>query len=230
MYAKRNARGQDWNWLMLLGEMDFGIGMLTGANVSEGSDTALRNAARRGTSRLQRADWPARTEESVVPVSSRTPDLSICLWFDGAARAAAEYYVAIFPDSEITSVTMLQDGSGDGRGALALVDFVVAGRRFQALDGGPQFPHSEAVSVVVPCEDQAEADAYWDALIAGGGTPGHCGWLKDPFGVSWQVVPMPLMELLGDPDPVRAARAHAAMLTQSRLDLAAMRAAMDADD
>jgi predicted 3-demethylubiquinone-9 3-methyltransferase (glyoxalase superfamily) len=79
-------------------------------------------------------------------------------------------------------------------------------------------------------EDQAEADAYWDALIAGGGTPGHCGWLKDPFGVSWQVVPMPLMELLGDPDPVRAARAHAAMLTQSRLDLAAMRAAMDADD
>lgn len=165
-----------------------------------------------------------------MPVSSRTPDLAICLWFDGAARAAAEHYVTTFPDSEILSVTMLQDGSGDGRGELALVDFVVAGRRFQALDGGPQFPHSEAVSVVVPCEDQAEADAYWDALIGSGGTPGQCGWLKDPFGVSWQVVPMQIGELLGDPDPVRAGRAHAAMLTQSRLDLAAMRAAMDVDD
>ena len=165
-----------------------------------------------------------------MPVSSRTPDLAICLWFDGQARAAAEHYVAIFPDSEIRSVTMLQDGSGDGRGELALVDFVVAGRPFQALDGGPQFPHSPAVSVVVPCEGQAEADAYWHALIGSGGTAGQCGWLTDPFGVSWQVVPMQLMELLGDPDPARAARAHAAMLTQSRLDLAAMRAAMDAED
>lgn len=221
MYAKRNASGQDWNWLMLLGEMDFGIGMLTGANVSEGSDAAPGFGGQ---------NLRTRTEEPAVPVSSRTPDLAICLWFDGDARAAAEHYVAIFPDSEILSVTMLQDGSGDGRGALALVDFTVAGRRFQALDGGPQFPHSEAVSVVVPCEDQAEADAYWDALIGNGGEPGRCGWLKDPFGVSWQVVPMQIGALLGDPDPVRAARAHAEMMTQSRLDLAAMRAAMDVED
>lgn len=161
--------------------------------------------------------------------SSRVPDLAICLWFDGTARAAAEHYVAIVPDSEIVPVTMLEDGSGDGRGALALVDFLVAGRRFQALDGGPQFPHSEAVSVVAPCETEEEADASWDALIGSGGTPGPCGWLKDPFGVSWQVVPMPLVDLLGDPDPGRAARAHTAMLAHSRIDLAAIRAAMDAE-
>jgi len=150
------------------------------------------------------------------------PTLTTCLWFDDTALDAAEFYVSVFPDSEITAVTRV----GDDQRVLT-VNWVIGGAPFMAINGGPQFPHSEAFSVFLACADQAEADHYWDALVDGG-EPSRCGWLKDRFGVSWQVVPDGLRELLADPDPARAAAAHDAMMTMSRLDLAAMRAAADA--
>ena len=144
-----------------------------------------------------------------------------CLWFDGAALAAAEFYVSVFPESRITEVSRLADGS------VLLVSFELNGRPFQALNGGPQFAFTEAISLSIPCATQDKSDHYWDVLTADG-AESQCGWLKDRYGVSWQVVPDGLGELLGDPDPERAARALQAMLGMKRLDLAAMRAAADA--
>lgn len=150
------------------------------------------------------------------------PTLTTCLWFDDDGLDAAEFYVGVFPNSAITDV--MRTGP-DGR--VLTVRWTLDGAPFMAINGGPRFPHSEAFSVFLSCADQAEADHYWDALVEGG-EPSRCGWLTDRFGISWQVVPEGLGELLGDPDPARAAAAHAAMMTMSRLDLAAMRAAADA--
>ena len=141
-----------------------------------------------------------------------------CLWFDGNGLEAAEFYVSLFPDSSIDSVSPGPDGSP------LLVSFTLMGGPFQALNGGPMFQFTEAVSLVVPCESQAEVDRYWAALTEGG-EESMCGWLKDRFGVSWQIVPTVLGEILGDPDPERAARATEAMLKMRRLDIAALRAA-----
>ena len=150
------------------------------------------------------------------------PTLTTCLWFDDQALDAAEFYVSVFPNSEITDMARF----GPDQQVLT-VNWTLNGAPFMAINGGPLFPHSEAYSVFLSCEDQAEADHFWDVLVEGG-EPSQCGWLKDKFGISWQVVPAGLGELLGDPDPARAAAAHAAMMTMSRLDLAAMRAAADA--
>lgn len=150
------------------------------------------------------------------------PTLTTCLWFDDQALDAAEFYVSVLPNSEITDVTRF----GPAQQVLT-VNWTLNGAPFMAINGGPLFPHSEAFSVFLACEDQAEADHYWDVLVEGG-EPSQCGWLKDKFGISWQVVPAGLGELLGDPDPARAAAAHAAMMTMSRLDLSVMRASADA--
>ena len=150
------------------------------------------------------------------------PTLTTCLWFDDQALDAAEFYVSVLPNSEITDVARI----GPDQQVLT-VNWTLNGAPFMAINGGPLFPHSEAYSVFVSCADQAEADRYWDLLVEGG-EPSRCGWLKDRFGISWQIVPAGLGDLLGDPDPARAAAAHAAMMTMSRLDLAAMRAAADA--
>lgn len=150
------------------------------------------------------------------------PTLTTCLWFDDAALDAAEFYVALFPNSAVTNVFRTADG------AVLTVNWTLDGAPFMAINGGPRFPHTEAFSVFLGCEDQAEADHYWDALLADGGEPSQCGWLRDRFGVSWQVVPAGLHELLGDLDPARAVAAHDAMMQMSRLDLAGMRAAADA--
>jgi predicted 3-demethylubiquinone-9 3-methyltransferase (glyoxalase superfamily) len=150
------------------------------------------------------------------------PTLTTCLWFDGTALDAAEFYVSLFPNSEITDTFHLPDGS------VLTVNWTLDGSPFMAINGGPQFPHTEAYSVFLGCDDQAEADHYWDALLGDGGEPSQCGWLRDRFGISWQVVPAGLHELLGDPEPARAAAAHDAMMQMSRLDLSAMRAAADA--
>ena len=151
-----------------------------------------------------------------------TGTITPCLWFDGNGLEAAEFYASLFPDSSIEGVSPGPDGSP------LMVSFTLMGRPFQALNGGPQFRFTEAVSLVVPCDGQAEVDHYWAALVEGG-EESMCGWLKDRFGVSWQVVPNQLGDLIGDPDPERAGRAVEAMMGMHKLDLAAMRAAADAE-
>ena len=150
--------------------------------------------------------------------------IAACLWFDGNGREAADFYTSLFAESEITNVRRMPDGSD------LLIEFTLGGRPFQALNGGPHFHFTEAISFVVPCEGQAEADRLWFALTADGGEESMCGWLKDRFGVSWQIVPAGLDDILFDPDPERAQRAHAAMLQMRRLDVAAIRAAADGGD
>lgn len=154
------------------------------------------------------------------------PQVTPCLWFDGQAEAAATLYTSLFPDSRIDHVQRAPGDTPSGtEGSVLMVMFTLEGRAFTGLNGGPQFPFTEAVSFQVDCADQAEADRYWNALTADGGTPGQCGWLKDRFGVSWQVVPRELRSLLGGSDPDGARRALEAMLTMSRIDMAAVQAA-----
>ena len=149
--------------------------------------------------------------------------ISPCLWFDGNGLEAAEFYVSLFPDSSLDGISPGPDGSP------LMVRFTLMGRPFQALNGGPQFQFSEAISLAVPCQDQSEVDHYWAALTDGG-EESMCGWLKDRFGLSWQIVPSELGEILGDPDPERAARATEAMLQMRKLDVAVLRAAADGSD
>jgi predicted 3-demethylubiquinone-9 3-methyltransferase (glyoxalase superfamily) len=155
-----------------------------------------------------------------------------CLWFNGEAEDAANFYVSLFPDSRIESVSRYSEATAAvpasfPKGTALMVEFTLAGQRFQALNGGPQFSHSEAISLSISCRDAQEVDHYWNALTANGGAEGPCGWLKDRFGVSWQVVPDGLGELLSDRDSGRAGRALQAMLGMKKLDLAAMRNAAD---
>lgn len=149
-----------------------------------------------------------------------------CLWFNGEAEQAATFYVALFPDSAILSVSRYGDGAPFPAGTAMMVEFSLGGQRFQALNGGPDLPFTDAMSLSIDCKDQAEVDRYWSALTTGG-SDGQCGWLKDRFGVSWQVVPRGLDALIADPDPSRARRALHAMFGMKKLDLAVMRAAAD---
>jgi predicted 3-demethylubiquinone-9 3-methyltransferase (glyoxalase superfamily) len=151
-----------------------------------------------------------------------------CLWFDGRAEEAAKLYTTLFPDSRIDKVQRAPaDNPSTPAGAVLTVEFTLAGRPFIGLNGGPEFPFTEAVSFSIDCADQAEVDRYWDALIADGGEPSQCGWLKDRFGVSWQVVPRQLAELLGGPDPEGAARAMEALLQMTKLDVARLQEAYE---
>lgn len=152
-----------------------------------------------------------------------------CLWFDGQAEEAARFYCGIFPDSEIISVVPAPEGAPDGTGAAMVVEFSLRGQRFTGLNGGPYFTFSEAVSFQIHCADQQEVDHYWDALTEGGSEQ-PCGWLKDRFGLSWQVVPTPALEPLASPDRARAKRAFAAIMTMRKIDIAAVLAAADATD
>lgn len=151
-----------------------------------------------------------------------------CLWFDGQAEAAAEFYTSLFPDSRIEDVSRSPaDNPSTSAGEVLLVFFTLFGQRFVAVNGGPQFPFTEAVSFQVDCEDQAEVDRYWEALVEGGGSHGRCGWLKDRFGLSWQVIPKQMGVYLGGPDPDGAARAMEAMLRMEKLDIAKLREAYE---
>lgn len=153
-----------------------------------------------------------------------------CLWFNGNAEEAANFYVSLLPDSRVDTVSRsVADNPSTPAGAVLVVDFTLAGLPFRGINGGPQFPFTEAVSFAVDCEGQAEVDRLWDALTAGGGSPGQCGWLKDRFGVSWQIIPRQLGEMLGDADGERARRAMEAMLRMTKIDVAAMRRAFDGD-
>ena len=151
------------------------------------------------------------------------------LWFDTNGLAAAEFYVSVFPNSRITNVSYYGDAGPREAGTVLAVEFELDGQAFTAINGGPQFTFDEAISFLVPCADQDEVDYYWSKLTEGG-EESMCGWLKDRFGVSWQVAPEELAALLGDPDAERAQRATKAMLSMRKLDVAALRAAADATD
>src|ERR687892_1886137 len=152
-----------------------------------------------------------------------------CLWFDGKAEGAAKFYPSLLPDSSVDKVWLSPADTPSGPAGMVLtVDFTLNGQRFQGLNGGPEFLFNEAVSFVIECEDQAEVDRVWDALAADGGEPGPCGWLKDRFGLSWQVTPKRLLELLDDPDSERARRAMESMLTMGKIDVAELQRAADA--
>ena len=151
-----------------------------------------------------------------------------CLWFDGNAEEAASLYVSLLPDSRVDSVSHAPaDNPSTPAGAVLVVDFTLAGLQFRGINGGPQFAFTEAISFAIDCQDQGEVDRLWDALVKDGGSPGQCGWLKDRYGVSWQIVPRQLGEMLGDPDREKARRAMEAMLRMSKIDIAAMRAAFN---
>ncbi|MFC9478773.1 VOC family protein [Streptomyces griseus] len=146
-----------------------------------------------------------------------------CLWYDGQAKEAAEHYVAIFGgDSRIGDITYYGEEATDKTGSVLTVDFRLAGQDFIGLNGGPQFPFTEAISLSVDCADQAEVDRFWAALSEGG-EEGPCGWVKDKFGVSWQVVPNELQRLVTGPDKERAQRVVKAMLGMGKLDVQALR-------
>jgi predicted 3-demethylubiquinone-9 3-methyltransferase (glyoxalase superfamily) len=149
------------------------------------------------------------------------PAITPCFWFNGEAEEAAQLWTSIFPDSRIDSVNRATAETPSGpKGMVITVEFTLSGQRFMGLNGGPEFRFNEATSFVIDCADQAEVDHYWDALTAGGGEPGPCGWLKDRFGVSWQVVPRRLTELTTSSDAAGAERAMQAMLRMSKIDVA----------
>lgn len=155
--------------------------------------------------------------------------ISPCLWFNGAAEDAANFYVSLLPDSRILRVQRnVGDGPGGKAGTVLIIEFALAGQTFLALNGGTEFPHSHAISFSIDCTTQAEVDRLWAAL-GDGGEPVQCGWIKDRFGVSWQIVPSVLPKLLADPDPAKAARAMAAMMGMVKLDIAALEAAHRGD-
>jgi len=149
-----------------------------------------------------------------------------CLWFDGQAEAAAELYTAVFPNSTIDSVARYGPDTPGTEGAVMTVAFTLDGTKYVGLNGGPVFTFSEAISFQIMCADQDEVDHYWTRLSEGG-SQDQCGWLKDRFGVSWQVVPTRMYELLEDPDPVRANRAMQAMLQMRKLVIAELERAAD---
>ena len=151
-----------------------------------------------------------------------------CLWFDNQAEEAANYYVSIFKKSEIREVSRYGEGAPVPAGTALVVNFVLEGIAFQALNGGPAFNFTEAISFSVDTATQEETDELWEKLIADGGQPSQCGWLKDKYGVSWQIVPRVLVELLADPDQEKAARVMQAMLGMGKIDIAELRAAYDA--
>jgi predicted 3-demethylubiquinone-9 3-methyltransferase (glyoxalase superfamily) len=150
-------------------------------------------------------------------------NLTTCLWFDGQAREAAKFYASIFPDSSVADNWIAPtETPGNHQGSEVLVNFTIFGQSFLALNGGPQFPHSEAISFQIPCADQSEIDKYWELLTKDGGQEGQCGWLKDKFGISWQVISGEMGKYLGGSDPEGAQRATQAMLAMKKIDLVAM--------
>lgn len=155
-----------------------------------------------------------------------TQKITPYLWFDTQAEEAAGFYVSIFKDSKILSVSRYTEGAPKPAGSVLSVVFQLAGQQFVALNGGPEFAFTEAISLFVSCEDQAEVDTLWSCLLEGGSEQ-MCGWLKDRYGLSWQIVPRVLGDMLADPDPIRARRVMEAMLAMVKLDVSTLQAAYD---
>jgi len=154
--------------------------------------------------------------------------ISPCLWFDGEAEDAANFYVSLLPDSRIEKVQKNSiDSPGGKAGSVLVVEFTLAGQSFMALNGGTRFEYTHAVSFKIDCADQAEVDRLWDALLADGGQAERCGWLKDRYGVFWQIVPTALVQYLGGSDKAGAQRAMAAMLQMVKLDIAGLKRAYE---
>jgi predicted 3-demethylubiquinone-9 3-methyltransferase (glyoxalase superfamily) len=144
------------------------------------------------------------------------------LWFDNEAEEAANYYVSIFRNSKILSVARYNDAGPGSKGSVMLVKFQIEGQEFQALNGGPLYHFTEAISLYVNCATQQEVDEIWDKIIAGGGKAIQCGWIKDKYGLCWQIIPTALAQCIGDKDPARAARAMQAMLKMQKIDIRAL--------
>ncbi len=154
--------------------------------------------------------------------------MTTCLWFNGRAREAANFYTSIFPNSSVSDNWIAPtDTPGNQQGEEIVVNFKIFGQNFIGLNGGPQFPHSEAISFQIPCKDQAEIDKYWEILIADGGEESQCGWLKDKFGISWQVTSPEMMNYLGGPDAKGSKRATQAMLGMKKIILADIKQAYE---
>jgi predicted 3-demethylubiquinone-9 3-methyltransferase (glyoxalase superfamily) len=152
--------------------------------------------------------------------------LTTCLWFNGRAREAAIFYTSIFPESDLADHWLAPtDTPGNIKGEEVVVNFKIFGQNFIALNGGPQFPHSEAISFQIPCKNQDEIDKYWEILTRDGGHESQCGWLKDKFGVSWQVISPEMMNYLGGSDSEGAKRATEAMLKMGKINLAVLKSA-----
>ncbi|MCC3652266.1 VOC family protein [Streptomyces sp. S07_1.15] len=150
-----------------------------------------------------------------------------CLWFDGRAEEAAQYYTSVFEDGRIGKISRYTEAGPGPAGSVVTVDFEINGQKFVALNSGPEFSFTEAISFQITCENQAEVDHYWDRLTEGGGQEVQCGWVKDRFGVSWQIIPTVLLDMVGDPDPEKAKRATEAMLGMKKLDIAELRKAYE---
>jgi predicted 3-demethylubiquinone-9 3-methyltransferase (glyoxalase superfamily) len=157
------------------------------------------------------------------------PAITPNLWFDTQGLEAAEFYVSVFPNSRITDVTHYVEGDGRPAGSVLTVTFELDGQQYTAINGGPQFTFDEAISLLVNCADQEEIDYYWDALTADGGEEGPCGWLKDKYGLSWQICPAGWEKMYASDDKEAVRRALQAMYQMKKLDVAALQAAFDGD-
>lgn len=149
------------------------------------------------------------------------------LWFDNKAEEASNFYVSLFKNSKILDVSRYGDTGPGSKGSVMTVNFQLEGQEYIALNGGPEFKFTEAISLYVNCKTQAEVDELWEKLIAGGGEESQCGWLKDKYGLSWQIVPTALTEMLSDPDPVKAQRVMQAMLQMKKIDIQGLKNARD---
>jgi len=149
------------------------------------------------------------------------------LWFDNNAEEAMNFYISIFKDSKILSVTRNGEGGPGPKGSVLVGTFQLEGQEFMVLNGGPMFKFTEAISLYVSCETQQEVDDLWTKLTAGGGAPSQCGWLKDKFGLSWQIIPTTLGRLMNDPDPVKAQRVMGAMMQMTKIEIAGLQKAYD---
>ncbi|MGS2588136.1 VOC family protein [Streptomyces hebeiensis] len=157
-----------------------------------------------------------------------TEGFTTCLWFDGQAEEAANHYISIFKNSRLGRVTRYNEAGPGAVGSVMVVEFEINGQKFVGLNGGPEFTFNEAVSFQIRCADQDEVDHYWSALSEDG-EEGPCGWLKDKYGVSWQVVPEALIDMIADADPEKARRATETMMTMGKFDIAALRAAYEGE-